>query len=321
MGLGTTDPQRLLLPLPPFSLYQGLVLFTPMIKASVVILSWNSTASLARCLASLPQGLAVYPHEVLVIDNGSRGVTPAALRQAFPWMRLVVNRKNRGVAPARNQGMRVAKGAYIILLDDDTVVPAGALDCLIAFMEEHPEVGVCGPRLVDFADRLYLSCRLFPTLSDKLGRCLPRVFPKATEEAEMAAWDHSTVREVDYVIGACQVLRREALVEVGLLDEKIFYGPEDIDLCLRMRKAGWRVVYNPQATVVHEERRAGRSLLSHLGWKHFCGLAYYFCKHRYLFSRRRLYARLLEGGPGKRNGESGRMEAGSSQSKALLPHS
>ncbi len=264
-----------------------------MIKASVIILSWNSTEVLGDCLASLPQGFSSPVYEVIVIDNGTRALPPAALRSLFPWMQLVVNRKNRGVAPARNQGIQLTRGPYIILLDDDTLVKPAAFDRLLAYMEAHPEVGLCGPQLVDEQGRLQFSCRLFPTLGDKLARRFPFAFTRRiSREVELADWDHRSVREVDYVIGACQIIRRTTLAEVGFLDEKIFYGPEDIDLCLRMRQAGWRVVYNPDAVVVHRERRAARSVWSRLGWQHLRGLLYYFGKHRYLFSRRRLYARL-----------------------------
>src|SRR5262249_388039 len=160
-------------------------------------------------------------------------------------------------------------------------------------MDTHPDVGLCGPKLINLQGQLQLSCRFFPTVSDKLARRFPFAFARRLSRmVEMADWDHNCVREVDYVIGACQVIRRTALAEVGLLDERIFYGPEDIDLCLRMRQAGWRVVYNPEAVVVHRERRVARSFLSRLGWKHFWGVLYYFGKHGYLFSRRRLYAHL-----------------------------
>jgi len=264
-----------------------------MIKASVVILSWNSTEALADCLVSLPCGFSSPSYEVIVIDNGTRTLPPAALRFQFPWMQLVVNRKNRGVAPARNQGMRLTRGQYIILLDDDTLVKPAAFDRLLAYMDTSPEVGLCGPKLVDAHGDLQLSCRLFPTLSDKLARRFPFAFAqRISREAELADWDHRSVREVDYMIGACQVIRRAALAAVGLLDERIFYGPEDVDLCLRMRQAGWRVVYNPNAVVVHRERRIARSVWSRLGWRHLRGLLYYFGKHRYLFSRQRLYERL-----------------------------
>jgi hypothetical protein len=264
-----------------------------MVKASVIILTWNSQKVVDACLSSLQQGLTAYSFEVIVIDNGSHDQTLTILRERYPWVRLVRNRVNRGVAPARNQGIRLAQGEYIIILDDDTVTQPGALDRLVAYMEAHKEVGLCGPQLLDFDGGCHLSCRLFPTLSYKLVRRLPLPFArKMTRAVEMADWDHASIREVDYMIGACQIIRSAALAEVGLLDERIFYGPEDVDLCLRLQKAGWRVVYNPQAVVVHAERRVTRSLFSFLGYQHLRGLLYYFWKHGYWFSRRRLYAQL-----------------------------
>jgi len=132
-------------------------------------------------------------------------------------------------------------------------------------METHPRVGLCAPKLVDLEGQLHLTCRYYPTVIDKLARQVP--FARAQQlrrETEMAEWDHNSIRAVDYVIGACQVIRREAVMTVGLLDEKIFYGPEDVDFCLRLRQAGWQVIYNPEAVVIHKERRVARSALSGL---------------------------------------------------------
>ena len=263
-------------------------------KVSVVILTWNSASSIEACLASLPAGLTV-GHEVIVVDNGSQDRTLAVLRASFPAVQIMENPHNRGVAPARNQGIRRARGDYVLILDDDTIVHPAALDQLVHLLDARPEVGLCGPKLVDAEGRLCLSCRLFPTLPDKLGRRFPSVLTRKAarqiELAELADWAHDTLRAVDYVIGACQLIRRRALDEVGLLDERIFYGPEDIDLCVRMHQAGWQVVYQPAAVVTHAEQRIARSAFSRLGWKHLCGLAYYFWKHRYIVSRRALYAR------------------------------
>src|SRR5262245_61659140 len=122
MGSVRVAEQRLLCALSPLFFHQGLDGDSQMIKASVVILSCNATDALVPCLASVPQGFTTQNYEVIVVDNGSRGLTPATLRYAFPWMQLVVNRRNCGVAPARNQGMRLTQGEYIILLDDDTLV-------------------------------------------------------------------------------------------------------------------------------------------------------------------------------------------------------
>ena len=264
-----------------------------MVKASIVILTWNSQEVIDGCLSSLAQGITSHPFEVIVIDNDSSDQTLSIIQQRYSWVRLVRNQVNRGVAPARNQGMRMARGEYIVILDDDTVVHPGALDCLLLYMENHREVGLCGPQLTNSEGRCHLSCRLFPTLSYKLVRRLPfRFARRMTRAVEMADWDHATIRDVDYMIGACQTIRKAALAEVGLFDEHIFYGPEDVDLCLRLQKAGWRVVYNPEAIVMHRERRVTRSLFSFLGYKHTWGLLYYFWKHHYWFSRRRLYAQL-----------------------------
>ncbi len=268
------------------------------VTVSIIILTWNSEQQIGACLASLDRGLSEFPSEVIVIDNGSQDQTCAVIREVLPDAQLLCNPENRGVAPARNQGIRLAQGKYVLILDDDTVVQPGALEILIRYMEDRPEVGLCGPKLTGADGKLQLSCRRFPTLIDKLARRLPAILgQEIARKAEMADWDHRTIREVDYVIGACQVIRRRALQEVGLLDERIFYGPEDVDMCLRMQQAGWRVVYNPKAVIVHKERRMTRLLASGLVWKHIYGLGYYFWKHGYLLSRKRLYAQLAQTRP------------------------
>ena len=263
------------------------------ISVSIVILTWNSQAEIAACLSSLASGLTRFSSEVIVIDNGSQDASCTIVRETLPSARLVCNTTNRGVAPARNQGLDLAHGKYVLMLDDDTVVQAQAFDRLIDYLEHHPDVGLCGPKLIDGAGRLQLTCRLFPTLADKLARrlSLPAA-QKIAHAVEMADWDHTTVRDVDYVIGACQAIRRSAVAAVGPFDARIFYGPEDVDLCLRLQQAGWRVVYQPEAVVVHHERRLTRSIRSGMAWQHVWGLGYFFWKHGYLLSRRRLYARL-----------------------------
>ena len=263
------------------------------ISVSIIILTWNSQAEIAACLSSLTHGLTAFSSEVIVIDNGSQDATCAIVRATLPRVRLVCNATNRGVAPARNQGLDLAQGKYVLILDDDTVVQPRAFDRLINYLEHHPDVGLCGPKLIDGAGQLQLTCRLFPTLADKLARRLPLpAAQKIAQAVEMADWDHNTVRDVDYVIGACQAIRRSAVAAVGPFDARIFYGPEDVDLCLRLQQAGWRVVYQPEAVVVHHERRLTRSIRSGIGWQHVRGLGYFFWKHGYLLSRRRLYARL-----------------------------
>jgi N-acetylglucosaminyl-diphospho-decaprenol L-rhamnosyltransferase len=252
---------------------------------SIVILTWDSRALLENCLAALPAATAPLAVETIVIDNGSRDDT-ADLLARRPDLVVVQNARNRGVAPARNQGLRVARGEFLALLDVDTVAAPGAFTTLVGELRASPDVGLVGPKLVGLDGALQYSCRRFPTLLDKVMRRLPEGWGRAVaDDVELRSWDHASIRDVDYVIGACQVMRRTALDDVGLLDERIFYGPEDVDLCLRMHRAGWRVRYVPQAVVAHLERRVTRKLLSMLTLRHVQGLGYYFWKHRYLLTR------------------------------------
>jgi N-acetylglucosaminyl-diphospho-decaprenol L-rhamnosyltransferase len=252
---------------------------------SIVILTWNSRALLTACLEALPAATAPLPTEVIVVDNGSRDGTAEWLTARSDVV-TITNPTNRGVAPARNQGLRRARGELVALLDVDTVPAPGSFTTLVARLRSAPDVGLVGPKLVDAEGALQYSCRRFPTLVDKVLRRLPERFGRAlADDVELRWWDHAGVRDVDYVIGACQVIRKAALDRVGLLDERIFYGPEDVDLCLRMHRAGWRVEYVPEAVVMHLERRVTRKLLSTLTARHVYGLGYFFWKHRYILTR------------------------------------
>lgn len=252
---------------------------------SIVILTWNSRALLEDCLAALPAATVPLAVETIVVDNGSRDDTEELLARR-PDLVVVRNPRNRGVAAGRNQGLRLARGEFLALLDVDTVAEPGAFTTLVSHLRATPDVGLVGPKLVGHDGVLQYSCRRFPTLFDKVMRRLPERFGRAlTDDVELRDWDHASVRDVDYVIGACQVIRRAALREVGLLDERIFYGPEDVDLCLRMHRAGWRVTYVPYAVIAHLERRVTRKLLSVLTLRHAQALGYYFWKHRYLVTR------------------------------------
>jgi len=220
--------------------------------------------------------------EVIVVVNGDEDGTVGAIRTRFPQVRLIVNARNRGVGPARNQGMALSRGQFIILLDADTTVPPGSLTGLIDALQRAPDVAVLGPRLVSPSGQRQGTARDFPTPLTKVRRRLPERL--AAMLPPDAVPDGDQPRAVGYVIGACQALRRDALGQVGLLDEAIFYGPEDVDLCLRMWKAGWQVVWDPRFTIVHHEQRlTRRRVLSVLTVRHALALAYFFAKHGYLF--------------------------------------
>ena len=260
---------------------------------TVIILTWNSRQHVAACIESLREAAPGHRGDLIVIDNGSEDGTPDIVRQLAPAARLVQNQLNRGVAAARNQGLALARSPVSIILDVDTVVLPGAFTRLLTFLEENPSVGVCGPRLVLPDQSIQPSCQLFPTVIDKIVRQLPaRLGERWLREVELADWDHTGVRDIDYVVGACQAIRMSALYSVGWLDERIFYGPEDVDLCLRMRLRGWRVTYLGDAVVRHECQRVTRRRLNALTVRHVRGLAHLYRTHGYLFSREGLYRRI-----------------------------
>ncbi|HEY8515031.1 MAG TPA: glycosyltransferase family 2 protein [Candidatus Binatia bacterium] len=260
---------------------------------TVIILTWNSRQHVRACLESLREAAPGYRGALTVIDNGSVDGTPDLVRELAPEARLVRNKMNRGVAAARNQGLALARSPVSIILDVDTVVMPGAFARLLAFLDSAPTVGVCGPRLVLPDGSTQPSCQLFPTVFDKIARQLPHSLgARWLRNVELADWDHTGVRDVDYVVGACQAIRMSALHSVGWLDERIFYGPEDVDLCLRMRLRGWRVTYVGDAVVRHECQRVTRRRLNALTLRHVLGLAHLYKTHGYLFSRAALYRRI-----------------------------
>jgi len=254
---------------------------------SIIIISWNSRGFLKRCLDSIDPAMS---SEVIVVDNASTDGTAGMVRREYPGAILLRNGRNIGL-PARNQGLCIARGEFLLLLDADTVVQPGSIETLAQYLRTHPDVGLAAARLTDEDGNLQYTCHKFPTLVTKaLRRYRFAWAERLLREAEFRDWDHASIREVDYVTGACQMIRREAYEKVGPIDGRIFYGPEDVDYCLRMWQAGYKVVYNPEAVIVHAERRiTTKSWFRRTTWEHVKGLAYYFLKHKYLLSRERVY--------------------------------
>ena len=262
-------------------------------RLSVVIAAWNAGDDLYACLESLHEFPGPQPTEVILVDNGSQDGSVQRALEAFPGTRLIRNPTNRGVARARNQGLRAARAPAILLLDADTRVTAGAIATLCDILDREPDVGLVGPRLEYPDGRLQLSARAYPRLRSLVFARPPfsKLLPDhwTVREHHLADWDHSTSAEVDYVLGACQLIRSEALRQVGLLDERIFYGPEDADFCLRLHAAGWRILYEPAARVVHRYRRMTvRAPLSRQARALVLGYARLFVRHRRRRVRRRL---------------------------------
>jgi N-acetylglucosaminyl-diphospho-decaprenol L-rhamnosyltransferase len=227
-------------------------------KFSVLIVNYASWPLTLRCIASLQQ-TRYRDFEIVVVDNDS--VEPPELPSA---VRLIRNKENVGFARAHNRGIAASSGDSIVLINPDTVVERDFFEHLEGFVSRNPRVGIAGPRILDSEGDLQLSARReISALSGFLGRTslLTRLFPKSSlvKSQFPAVTEEGHPTSVDWVSGACMVVRRETLRDVGPLDERFFMYFEDADLCRRARAAGWLVYYLPQVEIVHQTGASSRS--------------------------------------------------------------
>jgi len=237
------------------------------VDLSIIIVNWNTRELLAQCVESIvasresqvagsgnqPATCNLQPvtYEVFVVDNASTDGSAQMVRGRFPWVRLMANTENVGFAAANNQAILRSRGCYVLLLNSDTEVYPGALETMVQFMEKHPRAGGCGPRLLNADGSLQTSCYPMLTPERQFWRLLflERLWHRATYAQER--WDWQTPRPVEVIKGACFLLRRTALEQVGLLDEGYFMYTEEFDLCYRLAQAGWQLWWVPQAVVKH----------------------------------------------------------------------
>ena len=234
-----------------------------MIDVSVLVVSHNSASFLPRCLDSVarqPAGLTI---ETTVIDNASSDGS-AGLARARPDVRVIANPVNRGFAAAVNQGLGATTGRYVLWLNPDAALVDDGLRALVAYMDAHPTVGIAGPRILNPDGGLQRSARAFPSYDWAVGHrhsLLTRLFPNNPYSRRylLGDLDPSRPRAVDWVSGAA-LLHRRALVEgIGGLDETFFMYCEDVDFCLRARRAGWTTAYHPGLVVEHAVAGSTRS--------------------------------------------------------------
>jgi len=237
----------------------------------IVVVNYNTRELLRDCLASIYESKGDFHYRVCVVDNASTDGSADMVRESFPQVHLIVSPVNGGYAYANNLGLRAlgferAEGEaprYALLLNSDTVLPPSALKGMLDFMDAHPEAGAAGPKLLLADGRLDLACRRsFPTPQVSFYRLtgLSRLFPKSPRfgRYNLTYLDPDQLTEVDSVVGAFMMVRREAIQQVGLLDESFFLYGEDLDWAYRIKEAGWKIYYNPQVFVLHYKRASSR---------------------------------------------------------------
>ncbi|MDO6720366.1 glycosyltransferase family 2 protein [Psychrosphaera sp. 1_MG-2023] len=260
---------------------------------SVVILSFNSAKTLPKCLDSLIETLNAKNElaEIFVVENGSKDNSPAIIddyKAQYPdLIKPIIFKENTGTTFSRNSAIKQATGKYILVLDSDAYININVLEELITNLQDNPQTGMAVPKLTYASGNFQLSCDQFPTLLQKAKRFL---FLKTIEKKneELSQLTHPIA--VDYAISACWLLTKECTDATGLLDENIFYSPEDVDYCVRVWKAGFQITYVPMQEMVHDAQELSRGFkLTKFHFSHLKGLFYLFNKHKYFWSLRSLY--------------------------------
>jgi len=221
------------------------------IKLSVVIVSWNTRDLLAGCVESLLNDPAALELEILVVDNASKDRTVVMLHERYPQVEVIECQRNVGFARANNLGIRRSTGEYVLLLNPDTEVDPGAVAVLLDFLVSNPGVGAVGPRILNPDGSLQYSCSPVPTLKREFRRLFHLPGIRHDGNYEMQNWDQDRPHPTDVLLGACIMLPRPALEQVGFMDEDYFMYTEETDLCYRLKRTGWQLFWLPTAQVVH----------------------------------------------------------------------
>jgi len=251
---------------------------------STVIVSYKSRGALIDCLASLELDAAAYEHETVVVDNDPSDGTLEEVARRFPKVRGIANAENVGFARAVNQGIAATIGAHVLILNPDCFIEHGSLAALIGYLRAHPRTGVVGPRMTGRDGKLQYSARSFPdplTFLFNRYSLLTRLFPgnRFSRRYLLSDWDHASVRPVDWLSGACLMVRRTAIDQVGPMDEAYFMFNEDVDWCRRMKQGGWEVVYVPEAMIHHDIGASRRKVAAKVIVERHRGMIHYFHKY------------------------------------------
>ena len=222
---------------------------------AIIIVNWNTREILRDCLHSVYEQTQGINFEVIVVDNASSDGSAEMVRQKFPQVVLIENTENRGFAAANNQGIAVAGGRYVLLLNSDTIVLDGAIQKSAAYADCHPDIGILGCQVWENETTIQRTCFRFPSVWNLFLHALGfrRLFPRSRffGREKIVGWERNTEREVDVVSGMFMLVRRESIDQVGLMDEDYFVYAEETDWCWRFRKAGWRCVFTPTARIIH----------------------------------------------------------------------
>lgn len=254
-------------------------------KLSISIVNYNAKEYLQQCLQSILASGCKSPMEIIVVDNHSDDESVHMMSEEFPTVTLIQNARNEGFIKANNKGLRASRGKYVLSLNNDTVVRPGALDSLVDFMESHPETGACGPKVLNPNGSLQNQCRRgFPTPMSAIYYFLRlhKLFPRNEKFGHylMSHLDPDQVGEIDSLSGACMMVRRDVMDQVGLMDESYTMYGDDLDWCYRIKNAGWKIHYVPHAVIMHYGGMGGSRALPYRNtWEFYRSMTIFHQKH------------------------------------------
>jgi GT2 family glycosyltransferase len=231
-------------------------------QVSIVIVSWNVADLVEGCLGSIVKHSSDIPIQVIVVDNASKDDTVQRLRKNYPWVQVIANKANIGFARANNQALKHVNGAFVFLLNPDTTLGEGTLNAMMGLLQSHPDVGMVGPRIMFPNGHVQdMSARLLPTLAwSLLCECfhlnkLPMIGPWITRRY-VSPYNYNLTQQVEAISGAAMMIRRSVIEQIGLFGESFIHCGEDVDLCFRIQKSGWNIIYLCDAGVIHYDGKS-----------------------------------------------------------------
>lgn len=259
-------------------------------KVSVIIVNYNTGPLTGACVESLLKQELSSELEIIVVDNASQDESVSFLRSDWPEITVIANKENLGLAAGVNTGLKQAGGQYYLVLNPDIIALPGAMEHMVKYLQENPSVGIVGGKLLSPNGRLQYSCFRFYTPMTILQRRTwlgkTKFGRKGVARFLMKDYDHETIRDVDWLMGSCLMLRAAAVRQVGGMDERFFLYFEDVDWCRRMGEAGWRVVYLPSSEFSHYYQRSSQQggitgiLTNRVTREHLKSAIKYFWKYR-----------------------------------------
>ena len=260
---------------------------------SIIIVNYNQKNFCNLCLQNIKKANIKLDYEIIIIDNASQDGSKNFLlkyQKVNHNIKIIFNNSNNGFAKANNQGIKLAQGKYILILNPDAIVSPNSIETLYQFMENHPEAGISGPKLLNPDKSIQYSCLRFPhwytpalrrTFLNKLN-----IFQKKLDDYLMKDFDHKETRKVDWLLGAALMIRKSSLDKIGFFDERFFLYFEDVDLAQRMHQAKFKVYYVPQSIMYHFHQRLSAksssilSLFSKITRIHIASGLKYFTKKK-----------------------------------------